>query len=219
VGIVAGLVLVIGWIGSRYLILRPIQALVNFTARLAAGDHSARTGLPSAQDELRQLTRAFDQMAGTLQQRETERQAADHALKSSEIRYRRLFETAQDGILILNAVTGQIEDVNPFLTDMLGYTREQLLGNKLWEIGPFKDAKASKAEFRNLQREAYVRYDDLPLETSTGRPINVEFVSNVYQVNGGNVIQCNIRNITKRKQAEGKLRASRQRLQTLSSSK
>ena len=116
VGIVAGLVLVLGWIGSRYLILRPIQALVNFTARLGAGDHSARTGLPRARDELRQLMRAFDQMAEALQQREAERQSADHALKASEMRYRRLFETAQDGILILNAGTGQIDDVNPFLT-------------------------------------------------------------------------------------------------------
>ena len=216
VGIVAGLVLAIGWIGSRYLVLRPIQALVNFTAQLGAGDYSARTGLPRARDELRQLMGAFDQMAGALQQREAERQSANNALKASEMRYRRLFETAQDGILILNAGTGQIEDVNPFLTDMLGYTREQLLGNKIWEIGPFKDTKASKAEFRELQREAYVRYDDLPLETSDGRPINVEFVSNVYQVNGGKVIQCNIRDITKRKQAEGKLKESRQRLQTLS---
>jgi PAS domain S-box-containing protein len=216
VGIVAGLVLALGWIGSRYLILRPIQALVKFTARLGAGDHSARTGLPRARDELRQLMRSFDQMAEALQQREGERQSADLAMKASEMRYRRLFETAQDGILILNADTGKIEDVNPFLTDMLGYTREQLLGNKLWEIGPFKDTKASKAEFRELQREAYVRYDDLPLETSDGRPMNVEFVSNVYQVNGGKVIQCNIRDITKRKQAEGKLKDSRRRLQVLS---
>src|SRR5665213_3818807 len=91
------------------------------------------------------------------------------ALTASELRYRRLFETAQDGILILNADSGQIDDVNPFLTDMLGYSREQLLGNKLWEIGPFKDVEASKAEFRELQREAYVRYEDLPLETSSGK--------------------------------------------------
>ena len=216
VGIVAGLVLALGWIGSRYLILRPIQALVKFTARLGAGDHSARTGLPRARDELRQLMRSFDQMAGALQQREGERQSADLAMKASEMRYRRLFETAQDGILILNADTGKIDDVNPFLTDMLGYTREQLLGNKLWEIGPFKDTKASKAEFGELQREAYVRYDDLPLETRNGKSINVEFVSNVYQVNGGKVIQCNIRDITKRKQADGKLKASRRRLQALS---
>src|SRR4249919_3629899 len=103
------------------------------------------------------------------------RSSLELALEASELRYRRLFETAQDGILILNAETGQIDDVNPYLTDMLGYTREQLLGNKLWDIGPFKDTKASKAEFRALQQEAYVRYDDLPLETSAGKAINVEF--------------------------------------------
>jgi PAS domain-containing protein len=120
VGIVAGLVLVIGWIGSRYLILRPIQALVNFTAQLGTGDYGARIGLPRARDELRQLMGAFDQMAGTLQQRDAECQSADNALRASEMRYHRLFETAQDGILILNADTGQIDDVNPFLTDMLG---------------------------------------------------------------------------------------------------
>jgi len=212
VGIVAGLVLALGWIGSRYLILRPIQALVSFTAQLGAGDYGTRTGLPRARDELRQLMGAFDQMAGALQQREAERQSADKALKASELRYRRLFETAQDGILILNADTGKIDDVNPFLTDLLGYTREQLLGNKLWEIGPFRDTKASKAEFRELQREAYIRYDDLPLETSGHKSINVEFVSNVYQVNGGKVIQCNIRDITKRKRAEEELRINEVRL-------
>ena len=138
VGIVAGLVLVIGWIGSRYLILRPIQALVNFTARLAAGDHSARTGLPRARDELRQLMCAFDQMAEALQQREAERQSANDALKASEMRYRRLFETAQDGILILNADTGQIDDVNPFLTDLLGYTRGAVAGKQTLGDRPFQ---------------------------------------------------------------------------------
>jgi PAS domain S-box-containing protein len=142
--------------------------------------------------------------------------SAKYALEVSEMRYRRLFETAQDGILILNADSGQIDDVNPFLTDMLGYSREQLLGNKLWEIGPFKDVEASKAEFRELQREAYVRYEDLPLETSTGKPINVEFVSNIYQVNGDRVVQCNIRDITKRRRAEEKLKDYSRKLQVLS---
>jgi PAS domain S-box-containing protein len=151
-----------------------------------------------------------------LKQPEGKPHSAEYALKVSEMRYRRLFETAQDGILILNAATGQIDDVNPFLTDMLGYTREQLLGNKIWEIGPFKDTKASKSEFRELQREAYVRYEDLPLETSAGKSINVEFVSNVYQVNGGKVIQCNIRNITERKQAEAKRKEYNRKLQVLS---
>ena len=142
--------------------------------------------------------------------------SAEHALKVSEMRYRRLFETAQDGILILNADTGQINDVNPFLTDMLGYSRRQLLGNRLWDIVPFKDVGASKAEFRDLQRESYVRYDDIPLETRDGRAINVEFVSNIYQVNGDRVVQCNIRDITKRRRAEDKLKEYDRKLQVLS---
>jgi PAS domain S-box-containing protein len=215
-GIAAGFAFMLGWIGSHLLVLRPVRTLVKSSARLATGDLSTRTGLAHRGDELGQLTRTFDQMAQALEHREVERHSADHALKASELRYRRLFETAQDGILILNADTGQIDDVNPFLTDMLGYTRKQLLGNKLWEIGPFKDTKASKAEFRELQREAYVRYEDLPLETSDGRSINVEFVSNVYQVNGGKVIQCNIRNITERKQAEAKRKEYSRKLQVLS---
>jgi PAS domain S-box-containing protein len=147
---------------------------------------------------------------------EAKPRSAELALKVSELRYRRLFETAQDGILILNADSGQIEDVNPFLTDMLGYSRKQLLGNKLWDIVPFKDVEASKAEFRDLQRESYVRYEDLPLETSTGKSINVEFVSNIYQVNGDRVVQCNIRDITQRRQSEEKLKAYSRKLLVLS---
>jgi PAS domain S-box-containing protein len=215
-GIAACFAFMLGWFGSYVLVLRPVRTLVKSNARLATGDLSTRTGMSPRGDELGQLSRAFDQMAQALEHREVEHQSADRALKASEMRYRRLFETAQDGILILNADTGQIDDVNPFLTDMLGYTREQLLGNKLWEIGPFKDTKASKAEFRELQRESYVRYDDLPLETSAGKSISVEFVSNVYQVNGDKVIQCNIRNITERKQAEVKRKEYSRKLQVLS---
>jgi len=147
---------------------------------------------------------------------EEKRPSTELALKVSELRYRRLFETAQDGILILNADSGKIDDVNPFLTDMLGYSRKQLLGNKLWDIVPFKDVDASMAEFRKLQREAYVRYEDVPLETKDGRAINVEFVSNIYRVNRVRVVQCNIRDITKRRQAEEKLKKYSRKLQVLS---
>jgi len=215
-GLAACLAFVLGWIGSYMMVLRPVRTLVHSSARLAAGELSTSTQLSHTRDELGQLTRSFDQMAKILEHREVEYHSADQALKSSEMRYRRLFETAQDGILILNADTGQIDDVNPFLIDLLGYTREQFLGNKLWEIGPFKDTEASQAAFRELQHETYVRYEDLPLETSAGKSINVEFVSNVYQANGGKVIQCNIRDITERKQAEEKRKEYSRKLQVLS---
>ena len=129
-----------------------------------------------------------------------------NVLKDSEIRYRRLFETAQDGILILDAETGQILDVNPFLTDMLGYPHKEFMGKKLWEIGPFKDIAASKIAYRELQEKDYVRYENLPLETRDKREIQVEFVSNIYKVNHSRIIQCNIRDITARKQIERQLR-------------
>ena len=131
-----------------------------------------------------------------------ERQQMKTALEISEMRYRRLFETAQDGILILEADTGQILDVNPFLIEMLGYSKEEFLGKKLWEIGAFQDAEASKGAFEELRSKGYIRYEDLPLETSAGQRIDVEFVSNVYHVDHTQVAQCNIRNITARKQAE-----------------
>ncbi len=132
----------------------------------------------------------------------TDRKLAEEAQIESEMRYRRLFEAAQDGILILDADTGQIVEANPFLINLLGFSREQFLGKKIWEIGLFKDIVANKDNFQELQREEYIRYEDLPLETADGRKIAVEFVSNVYEVNDTKVIQCNIRDITDRKLAE-----------------
>ena len=137
----------------------------------------------------------------TAEKKQVESTAQIKALKDSEARYRRLFETAQDGILILDAATGQIADVNPYLIKMLGYTHKELLGKKLWEIGLFKNISASTAAFKTLQEKGYVRYEDLPLQTKDGHSVNVEFVSNVYYVGGKKVIQCNIRDITERKKA------------------
>ena len=131
-----------------------------------------------------------------------ERKRILEALTISEIRYRRLFETAKDGILILDADTGRITDANPYLQDLLGYSRAELLGKRLWEIGPFRDIAASRGAFSKLQKKKYIRYDNLPLETKGHQRRHVEFVSNVYRENGTKVIQCNIRDITPRYQVE-----------------
>ena len=140
---------------------------------------------------------------------------AEEALRASETRYRRLFETAQGGILIVNEETGQIDDVNPFLTDMLGYSHGEVTGKKLWEIGAFKNTEESKAVLAELQQKGYVRYEDLPLITKDGREIDVEFVSNVYIVDHHKVIQCNIRDITMRRRAEKELRRSQKLFHTI----
>jgi PAS domain S-box-containing protein len=123
-------------------------------------------------------------------------------MQASEIRYRRLFEAARDGILIIYPNTRKITDANPFMTELLGYPREELLGKELWEIGLLKDEDASRVAFGELQKKHFIRYEDLPLQNKQGQRREVEFVSNLYMENGHEVIQCNIRDITERKRAE-----------------
>jgi len=139
-----------------------------------------------------------------ISERTRELEKANSALKDSELRYRRLFEAAKDGILILDAETGMIVDVNPSLLNMLGCSREQVFGKKVWSLGFLTKIIPSPDDFLELQQQTYVRYKDRPLVTSDGRRIEVEFVSSVYEVDQQRVIQCNVRNISERKQEEQK---------------
>jgi PAS domain S-box-containing protein len=148
---------------------------------------------------------------------ELEKELAEHkkteeCLRASEIRYRRLFEAAKDGVILLDADTGQITDVNPYLIEKLGYSKEEFISKKIWEIGAFKDTDLSKAEFRELQEKGYIHYESMPLVTKGGSFFYVEFVSNKYLVDGTKVIQCNIRDITERKKAENALQESEKKL-------
>jgi PAS domain S-box-containing protein len=142
----------------------------------------------------------------TISQDITSRKRTEDALNFSETRYRRLFESAKDGILILDSETGKIVDVNPFLVNLLGYSRDEFIEKSIWEIGSFKDVYENKEKFLELQQNEYVRYDDLPLETSDGRIVHVEFVSNVYLANNAKVIQCNIRDNTERKKIQDEIK-------------
>jgi PAS domain S-box-containing protein len=138
----------------------------------------------------------------------TDRKQAEEKVRVSEIRYRRLFEAAHDGVLLLDPGTRQITDANPFMTKLLGYPRDQLVGKELFEIGLLKDEAASQEMFRKLKRSHQVRYEDLPLESRDGRHQEVEVVANLYMEGTHTVIQCNIRDITARKQADDILRRS-----------
>jgi PAS domain S-box-containing protein len=133
-------------------------------------------------------------------------------LRTSEIRYRRLFEAARDGILILDAGSRKITDANPFMSELLGYPHLELIGKELWEIGLLKDEAANRDAFEVLQDKSFIRYEDLPLQTKAGHRREVEFVSNVYQEDGQSVIQCNIRDITARKRTEMALREAQDQL-------
>jgi PAS domain S-box-containing protein len=217
VGIVAGLVLVLGCIGSHYLILRPIQALVNFTARLAAGDHSARTGLPRVRDELRQLMLSFDQMAEALQQRETARQQAVKELGQSEERFRGLVQNSTD-VTCLTDKNGIILYRSPNLPATLGYGAGEAPGKSIFDYflpGDRPRAQSRLAELVKVpgdtQRDEYrLRHKDGSsrfIESTTSNHLEDPAV-------GGIVYNC--RDITKRKRAEGRLKESSERLQALS---
>jgi len=130
------------------------------------------------------------------------------ALMISEQRYRRLFEAARDGILLLDSDHGKITDANPFMTELLGYSHDELLGKELWEIGLLKDKKAGQEAFQVLKRDGYIRYEDIPLENRRGERREVEFVSNLYREGTDTVIQCNIRDTTERRRVEAQLAAA-----------
>lgn len=181
-----------------------------------AEEHRARK---QAEEELRESHRTLEEKVKARTAELTEEMAArkktQDELKDSEKRYRRLFEASKDGILILDAQTGKVDDVNPFLLQLLGYSYDELYGKYIWEIGVFKDIAASKEAFQTLQDNEYIRYEDLPLETRNGQSIAVEFVSNVYLVDHHKVIQCNIRDITEHKLVEAKLQRSAAMLESI----
>ena len=154
-------------------------------------------------------------MTGALQDID-DRQRAQERLRISEIRYRRLFEAARDGILILDTSHGRITDANPFMVELLGYAHDEFVGKELWQIGLLHDESESKTMVRELKEKGYVRYENLPLETITGRKVEVEVVANVYQEDHQTVIQCNIRDITARSLLEQKTKEQAKALADLS---
>jgi PAS domain S-box-containing protein len=173
------------------------------TKQAEARTKQANTRTEQAETRTKQANTRTEQAEMRTEQAEAR---SEQAIRASELRYRRLFETAQDGILILDADTGQVVDASPFMKDLLGYSQEEFLGKKLWEIGPFQGAGASKIAFTELHHADRIRYEGLPLETKDGQQVEVEFISNAYLVDQKRLIQCNIRNITERKRAEAEIR-------------
>jgi len=145
----------------------------------------------------------------------SERKETEAALLASEARYRRLFETAKDGIMIVEAGTGEITEVNPFLVEMLGCPREELMGRTLWEVETLTGIAANRADFEALQHRECLHKEDLPLTTRDGRRLAVEVVSNSYLADQTKVIQYNIRDITVRKHAEEALLKSEEQCRTI----
>jgi len=142
-------------------------------------------------------------------------QAGKREIHRSETRYRRLFETARDGILILDAESGMITDANPLVLTLLGYSRDEILGKNIWDLGVIRERSLADQAAAELKKTGYTRYDDLPLKTKDGRDIAVEFVSNAYDAETQKLIQINIREISEHNRLETSLRESEQRYRTL----
>ncbi len=136
-------------------------------------------------------------------------------LRISEMRYRRLFEAAHDGVLLVDPVTSRIVDANPFMIELLGYSHTQLIGKELFEIGLLKDKAASQEMFERVKTDYQVRYENMPLESQTGVHREVEVVANLYDEGGRAIIQCNIRDITERKLVEAVAQQNSQLFSTL----
>ncbi|GAA5261532.1 hypothetical protein KTGMC3_P0234 [Methanocalculus sp. MC3] len=192
-------------IGSRYDLLKEMPGAIEAETRYARPKEEERT-LWVRVSPLYNRNGEYSGAIETIRDI-TKRNRSDALLKVSEIRYRRLFEAAQDGILILDD-DGEIIDANPFILDMLGYRLDELLGRTLPEIGLLRDKKLAEKAFLRLKEEGYIRYEDLPLVTKDGRQMAVEFISNRYSINAHSVIQCNIRDVTERKHIEAALHSS-----------
>jgi len=187
------------------------QWTLELEARVGQRAQELERANKALEDENAERQRLKAQLIET-QQREAE--ARSEAIRNSEVSYRRLFEAAREGILILDVDTGRISDVNPFLVELLGFSHSEMVGKTVGELSPFKDLLSNKAKLEQLQQHGYVRYENLPLETRDGRNIAVEVVSNVYQSGDKKVIQCNIRDITERKGFEQALQKTNVNLES-----
>jgi diguanylate cyclase (GGDEF)-like protein/PAS domain S-box-containing protein len=139
--------------------------------------------------------------------RATQKQLAtqNQQLHASGIRYRRLFETAKDGILLLDSESGRVMDANASVAQMLGYSRDHFLNHKLCDVLPFTSIPECRKGLAELQTEESVAFEHWSLQAEDKSFIDVEFVGNVYQVDGARIVQCNLRDITSRKQAEARI--------------
>lgn len=130
------------------------------------------------------------------------RKQKEELLVQSERRYRRIFEAAKDGILMLDSEDLKISDANPYILDLMGYSKDEIIDKELHGVGIMQSAEKSKELFDTLMNHKVARYDDLDLLTKNGDRCNVELIGNMYEENNTDVIQLNIRDITERKRLE-----------------
>jgi len=134
--------------------------------------------------------------------------------RAAEARYRRLFESARDGIVLVDAATGDVMDLNPFTQQLLGYARDELVTHKLWEIGPMRNLPNVRTAIEQIRDQGALRFEDLTLQTKDGRDLRAEVIANVYLEGDRLAIQFNIRDVGERKKFERELQET-QKLESL----
>ena len=131
---------------------------------------------------------------------------AEAKLRASESRYRQIFESALEGIWILEEVTGRILDANPFLVQLLGYPLETLLGRTPWELPLYEDPDEARRSFEELREKGLVFEPQVRMKAHDGRTLLVEEVRTVYQAGRVRLVQSNLRDVTDRQRLEDELR-------------
>ena len=125
-------------------------------------------------------------------------------LQDADFRY--LFESTQDGMLVIDADSRKIAEANPFFCQLFGMSRSELIGKKLDVIPSLKWLFSVEAFSLDLHKSGFFRRDHLTLKSADGRKIPVEAICNAYHSNGREMIQCNLRDITQREIEEDEVR-------------
>ena len=141
----------------------------------------------------------------------TERNRLESLLIDSEEQYRRVFETASDGIVLLEKREGKITQANPATEKLLGYTEKESLGNKLQDIGVSLDLDDFQTTMQTLNKVGIINYRNVKVETKSGQHIDTE----IYLVDRAKLVQCNIRDVTERRLAKKALRESEEKYRWL----
>jgi signal transduction histidine kinase len=223
IGIAGSLALALGWIGSSILVVRPVKALVRASARMATGDLTTRTGLRHGKDELGQLTRTFDQMAQTLEQRELERQLAEETLQTRDSMIREL-PLLPAAVCVCDRF-GAVELYNRAAVDLWGWKPAGPPANQRF-CGAYRLFYPDGTQMLHSESPAAeVLRMGVPLrnrELVIGRPdgTRVPVLANVVPLRDAEgtmvgVVSC-LQDITDRKHSEERLRESNDKLQLLS---
>jgi PAS domain S-box-containing protein len=134
----------------------------------------------------------------------TERKQSENILTESEERYRRVFETASDAIVLFEKCEGKITHANPVTEEMLGYTKEEIIGHKLPDIGVSLDTDDFQTTMHNLNKNGIINYTNVSIKTRSGQYIDTD----IYLADRTKLVQCNIRDIAGRRQAQEELKRS-----------